>query len=385
MASTKINRSRSVTPAADSPTKHRVIFEALLREIEAGCYGDGDQLPTELSLAQRFGASRPTVARAVQELVRMGLVHRRAGAGTFVRQTTLDGRLVFGLLVPELGDSEIFEPICGNIARAIQRQGHALQWADTNGSAHHRQSAESAAEACEGFIHSGVAGVFLAPFVTPPDTENPTPAVVSRLRKAGIAVVLLDRDFVRFPQRSDLDLVSVDHVRGQARMTEYLLGLGRRRLGFWLGRNAADTMQLRAAGMLRVLSARGLPLDRDIVQTCDPDDVEQVAHLYEARRPDAVMCANDVFAAHLIKSLEKLRINVPGDLSVVGYDDVRYAHLLRVPLTTVSQPCEQIGFAAAQVMMDRVRHSNLPPREVLLMPQLAIRESAAPPVPHRSN
>jgi len=359
--------------------KHRVIFETLLNEIETGRYNDGEQLPTELALVERFGASRPTVSRAVQELVRMGLVYRRAGAGTFIRQAATNGRMVFGLLVPELGDSEIFEPICGNIARAIQRQGHALQWADTNGDAHHRQAADSAAEACEGFIERGVAGVFLAPFVTPPGIENPTGAIVRKLRNAGITVVLLDRDIVRFPERSDLDLVAVDHVRGQARMTEYLFGLGLRRLGFWLGTNAADTFQMRAAGMLRVLAARGLHADRDLIQTCDPDDVEQVAHLYEARKPDAVMCANDVFAAHLIKTLEQLKIRVPHDLSVVGYDDVRYAHLLRVPLTTVSQPCEQIGLAAAQVMIERIRNPHLPAREVLVTPRLAIRESAAAP------
>ncbi|MGE3998940.1 MAG: LacI family DNA-binding transcriptional regulator [Planctomycetaceae bacterium] len=377
------NPAGDADSADEAVAKHRVIFEALLSDIEAGRYTDGERLPTEVALVERFGASRPTVARAVQELVRLGLVYRRAGAGTFVRQAALDARKVFGLLVPELGDSEIFEPICGHIARAIQRQGHALQWADTNGSSPHRETAETAATACEGFIDRGVAGVFLAPFVTPPGTENPTRVIVQKLRKAGIAVVLLDRDIVPFPQRSELDLVAVDHVRGQARMAEYLIGLGLRRLGFWLWRNAADTIQLRGAGVLRILSAKGIPIDREMVQTCDPDNFEQVAHLFEAHRPDAVMCANDVFAAHLMQTLEKLKIRVPEDLSVVGYDDVRYAHLLRVPLTTVSQPCEQIGLTAAQLMVERIKLPGLPPREVLVPPQLAIRESTAPPASRR--
>ena len=89
------------------------------------------------------------------------------------------------------------------------------------------------------------------------------------------------------------------------------------------------------------------------------------------------MCENDVLAAHLMKTLEELGVRIPDDVSVVGYDDVRYAHLLRVPLTTVSQPCEQIGRAAAQLMLERIAHPDLPARETLVTPSLAIRESVS--------
>ncbi len=357
--------------------KHHEILDTLLHEIGSGRYRDGQQLPTDVVLAERFSVSRPTVSRAVHELVRRGIVHRRAGLGTFVRQNPTNGRMVFGFLVPELGDSEIFEPICGHIVRTIQREGHALQWADTRSNSAHRQTAETATEACRGFIDRGVAGVFLAPFVTPPGMQSPNETIVSTLRKAGVAVVLLDRDIVPFPRRSDLDLVGVDHLRGQARMTEYLIGLGHRRLAFWSWKNAADTLRLRGAGFLQTVAEAGLPADPQLSQVCDPDDARSIAQLMDSQRPDAVMCANDVFAAHLMKTLEKLGISVPRDVSVVGYDDVRYAHLLRVPLTTISQPCEDIGSAAAQLMLERVAHPELPPREILVTPSLAIRESTA--------
>ena len=355
--------------------KHQEIFDALLQDIETGRYRGGEQLPTEHSLVKRFNASRPTVSRAVQSLVQMGLVHRRAGSGTFVRQGAVNGRRVFGLLVPELGDSEIFEPICGHIARQIQRLGHALQWADSNPNSNHRQTAETAADACRGFVDRGVAGVFLAPFVTPPGTDNPNETIVETLRKAGIAVVLLDRDIVQFPQRSDLDLVGVDHVRGQARMTEYLIKSNHRRFGYWVWENVADTVQNRSAGILRALTAAGIPIDPQMIQPCDPTDRVQVTRLMKSQKPDAIMCANDVFAAHLMRTLEEMDIRVPEDVSVVGYDDVLYSHLFRVPLTTISQPCEKIGNAAAQLMLERIAHPELPPREVLITPSLSIRES----------
>lgn len=357
--------------------KHQEILDTLLQEIDSGKYRQGEQLPTEFALAKRFQVSRPTVARAVQELGRRGLVRRRAGHGTFVLPRVSSDRMVFGLLVPELGDSEIFEPICGHIARFVQRSGHAMQWAHSNPGTHNRQPAETAAEACRDFIDSGVSGVFLAPFVTPPGTANPNRAIVQRLQQSGIPVVLLDRDIVLFPHRSDFDLVAVDHLRGQAQLTMHLIEQGHRQFVFWVWPNTANTIELRSAGMIRAMADADLVPEPDFIQSCDPDDAEQVASLFNRQQPDAIICANDVFAGHLMKTLEDLGLRVPEDVSVAGYDDVRYAHLLRVPLTTISQPCEQIGYAAVQVMMERIRHPDLPAREILVTPSLAIRESTA--------
>lgn len=366
-----------MSQTAPRKPKHQEILDTLLHEIDSGKYTQGEQLPTEFALAERFQVSRPTVARAVQELGRRGLVRRRAGHGTFVLPRVSNDRMVFGLLVPELGDSEIFEPICGHIARFVQRSGHAMQWAHSNPASHNRQPAETAAEACRDFIDGKVSGVFLAPFVTLPGEPNPNRAIVQRLERAGIPVVLMDRDIVMFPKRSSFDLVAVDHLRGQARLTEHLIEQGHRRFVFWVWPNAANTIELRSAGIYRAMMDAGMTPDEDFIQRFDPDDAGEVARLMEEQQPDAILCANDVFAGHLMKTLEQLNIRVPEDVSVAGYDDVRYAHLLRVPLTTISQPCEQIGYAAVQVMMERIRHPDLPAREILVTPDLAIRDSTA--------
>ncbi len=359
--------------------KHKQIFETLLDEIQSGLYSAGDQMPTEVQLMSRFDVSRPTVTRAVQELVRLEFVVRRVGAGTFIRPRPSTGRKMFGLLVPELGDSEIFEPICGHIARVIQRAGHGLQWGDGSRQGPHRLQASAATEACRGFIESGVSGVFFAPFVMPAHDEDPNPVVIRSLQSAGVEVVLIDRDIVPFPERSEHDLVTVDHLRGQARVTNYLLGLGHRRLSFWTWEDSTDTMQLRGAGIQRAMAQSGIDFDPHCVQSCNPDDQEEVQRLLATHQSTAIMCENDVFAAHLLRTLDALQICVPDDISVVGYDDVNYCSFLRVSLTTVSQPCEQLGRTAAQVMLDRVAHPELSPREVLLTPKLVIRDSTSAP------
>src|SRR5689334_10172615 len=95
---------------ADSPPdapKYQRVFEELRREILMGKYKPGEKLPSEAELVERFGASRITVGRAVRDLQNLELVDRRAGSGTYVRASRAEG-LSFGLLIPDLGRTEIF-------------------------------------------------------------------------------------------------------------------------------------------------------------------------------------------------------------------------------------------------------------------------------------
>jgi GntR family transcriptional regulator of arabinose operon len=83
-------------------------------------------LPSEAQLVRQYGASRITVARAVRDLQLAGLVERRAGSGTYVKAAPQAGALSFGLLIPDLGETDIFEPICqGMMASPLARE-HAL-------------------------------------------------------------------------------------------------------------------------------------------------------------------------------------------------------------------------------------------------------------------
>ncbi len=108
--------------SAPFAAKHRQVFEIMRNRIEAGDYQPGDRIPSEALLIREFGVSRPTVARALQDLERRGLVSRRRGAGTYVSKRNGSGKH-FGLLIPGLGDTEVFEPICGEMARVAQQGG----------------------------------------------------------------------------------------------------------------------------------------------------------------------------------------------------------------------------------------------------------------------
>jgi DNA-binding LacI/PurR family transcriptional regulator len=91
--------------------------------------------------------------------------------------------------------------------------------------------------------------------------------------------------------------------------------------------------------------------------------------------PDAIVCANDRTAAHLMRTLLRLNYSIPSDIRLVGIDDADYASLLPVPLTTLRQPTRQIGDAALTTMLERVARPGLPARDVLLHCDLIVRES----------
>ena len=135
------------------------IRERLELDIASGHYAPGQKFPSEAALVQRFGASRITVGRAVRDLQERGILNRIAGSGTFVSgpEPRLCEGLLFGLVIPNLGETEIFEPICQGIAGAPEAAGHALLWPHAAGTGADRE--QQALQLCGQCIERQVSGV----------------------------------------------------------------------------------------------------------------------------------------------------------------------------------------------------------------------------------
>jgi DNA-binding LacI/PurR family transcriptional regulator len=143
------------------------------------------------------------------------------------------------------------------------------------------------------------------------------------------------------------------------------------------------TVDARIAGVREALVRHRLELRPDWIQVGNPEDVRFVRSLVGGNRWDAVICANDLTAAHLMRALEKTNIRVPRDLRVVGFDDAKYATLLGVSLTTIHQPCRDIAITAYRAMLERIAEPTLPARSLLLTPRLVVRESCGAYLPHQ--
>jgi DNA-binding LacI/PurR family transcriptional regulator len=353
--------------------KYRRVFDALEREILSGRLKTGDRLPSEAELERRFEASRITVGRAVRDLQLAGMVERRAGSGSYVKGRSLADARFFGLLIPDLGETEIFEPICqGMMASPLARQ-HALLWGSLPGGP--ASKADRARALCRQFIDRRVSGVFFAPLELTPDKDAVNLDIAQALDAAGIPVVLLDRTVVPYPERGVHDLVGIDNRRAGYRITEHLLRLGARRIAFVGIEHAAATVQAREAGYREALHTWNAPAARELVHRLDPTDIASVRAVMEGTRPDAIVCANDWTAARLMHAILALGYAVPGDVRLAGIDDMEYASLLPVPLTTLRQPTREIGAAAFAAMLDRVSRPDTPVRDIFLQAPLVVRRS----------
>lgn len=353
--------------------KYQQVYAALRREIQSGRLRRGDRLPSEADLGRQFGASRITVGRAVRELQAAGLVERRAGAGTFVRAPLAGGALSFGLLIPDLGETDIFEPICQGMMASPLARAHALVWGSLDPAA--GSKAAMAWRLCEQYIDRKVHGVFFAPLELTASKDDVNARIARALDDAGIPVVLLDRTVVPYPRRGHHDLVGIDNRRAGYVITDHLLGLGARRVAFVARPHAAATVGAREAGYREALHAAGVGFDPSLSVRLDPDDAGDVRGLLGAAAPDAIVAANDRTAARLLRTLQRLGVEVPGAIRLAGIDDAEFASLLPVPLTTLRQPSRQIGDAAIAAMLERVARRDLPTRDILLHCELIVRRS----------
>jgi DNA-binding LacI/PurR family transcriptional regulator len=363
---------------ASRKTKHRQVFEHVLADIESGRLTEGDRLPSEAQLVMQFASSRPTVARALRDLQNLGLVERKVGSGTYVRkaQNPIESWR-FGLLIPELGSTEIFEPICGQLARLAQRQHHTLLWGDFGGGRGDADP-ERIEQVCASYIRQMVAGVFFAPLELTEDKDRVNQSVIAALEAAGIPIVLLDRDIMAFPQRSRFDLVGIDNRRAGFLVTNHLLNLGCRRIDFLARPDSAPTVTLRIAGYREALLSGGIAPDPQWIHSGEPADEKFIQQIVGGGAT-AIICANDLTAANLMRTLEALGYPVPQKIRVAGFDDVRYAELLHPSLTTIHQPCANIGTIAMQAMLERIEDPTFPPRDILAQPTLIVRQSCGCP------
>jgi LacI family transcriptional regulator len=178
---------------------------------------------------------------------------------------------------------------------------------------------------------------------------------------------------------SSLPSVDADNFNGAVTATEYLLGLGHRRIGFLAGRPDLESAHLRERGYRHALERAGIEIDRALIRVggYQPDSAEEGARqlLEQDDRPSAIFAANDVSALTTISVARSLGLAVPEDLSVIGFDNVPESALSEPPLTTIEQPIQRMGLEAARLLIQLIEKQPVTPMHTMLPTRLVVRGS----------
>jgi LacI family transcriptional regulator len=182
---------------------------------------------------------------------------------------------------------------------------------------------------------------------------------------------------------STIPSVTADNLAGATAAVEHLLSLGHRRIGFIAGRSSLQAASSREEGYHRALAQAGVAIDPTLVARGDfqPETAVPLARalLESPDRPTAIFAASDGMALKVLDVARELGLSVPGDLSIVGFDNVPESALAQPALTTVDQSMYHLGYEAARLLTALVTGALEGPHQVLLPVRLVVRSSTAPP------
>ncbi|WBB57231.1 LacI family DNA-binding transcriptional regulator [Verrucosispora sp. WMMD573] len=324
------------------------------------------------AIADLAGVSVPTVSRVIngrsdvapQTRERVEELLTRHG----YRRRPPSMRASSGLV--DLVFNDLDSPWAVEIIRGVEDVAHAAG-VGTVVSAIHRQTS-SAEQWLDGMRRRGTEGViFVTSMVEPP--------LQAELRRLSIPVVIVDADGL--PAR-EATTIGATNWAGGLRATEYLIGLGHRRIGFIAGPPQLMCSRARMDGYRAALEAAGISFDEDLI--CPGDFYHEagfnggVRLLGLSEPPTAIFASSDQMALGVYEAVRQRGLRVPDDISVVGFDDLPEVRWCSPPLTTVRQPLAEMGMLAARTVLRLARGEKVESPRVELATELVIRDSAAP-------
>jgi len=325
-------------------------------------------------IARRVGVSASTVSRALSDSPLISEKTKRAVKEAAARLGYERNELARGLVKGSFGaiglivadiTNPFFSDIAQGVAEEAHRAGYGVMLCDTAGKAERESSYVKLLR------RKRADGIVLASATI----EDPQ---VEELHQARIPFILVSR----LCETVEAPYVVGDDRKGATLAVEHLVGLGHREIGFIGGPPDVQATQHRLASCRAVLCENHLDVRDDRVFFSDFTQAagRQAGRrmLAAADRPSAIFAANDVIALGVLEAAEGLGLRVPDDLSLVGYDDIAYASLPRIQLTTVAQPALEMGRVAGGWLLSVIAGRRRPVLRRVLEPHLVVRSTTAP-------
>ena len=336
--------------------KHRRIYAALRHDILTGKYSTDGKFPSEGMLIRKFGVSRITIRRAMDDLKNEGFLEGRSGSGTYLSALARHATGMIGLVIPDYSSSNFFRILGDELVLAGRNAGYTMLLGSLPGDTPAARAHEAISLATE-YARRKVAGVIIEPVELMPNSADLTHEIIAAFKDLHIPVVLVDRDIAPF-ERSGYDLVGLDNLKAGLMLGDHLIANGARRIAFLMPPHSASTNLQRMLGVAGAVIKTGQNWSkRNIIYVNTDDKTALKKALSPKTGPDVVICHNDQTAAKL-----------PRKVKVAGFDGLDTEKTSRFP--SVCQPVRQIAETAIATLLERIRHPKLPPRQILLEPRI---------------
>lgn len=350
---------------------YKKIHEELKSEINGKVYAGGSLLPSERELCSRFGVERITVRKALELLVEEGLVEKRAGVGTIVKEYPLrlapainPNNILFVLPKSTNSADRITEPFNTALFYRIEKEckdrGFSLMYTTLGPD-------ESLAEITNGNSIKGM--ILVSKF---PDKQY------DDCRRSMIPVVIVNN------RQTDFICVDSDNENGAYEAVRLLCQQGHKRIGIITGIEGFSNTQDRLSGYKKALAEAGIDWQeqimadgdwtfdggytamKEILQTADP-------------LPTAIFAMNDLTAIGAMGAIKEEGLTVPEDISVIGFDNVAQCEYINPKLSSVDVDVTTIAQAACRQLFDGIEHKADIAYKIVIPTKLVIRDSVSKP------
>ncbi len=332
-------------------------------------------IPTIKDLAREAGVSYATVSRALNDhpevsdetkkrimkiALEMGYQPNAIAQGLVKKETK-----TVGLIIPDI-TNPFFPEVARGIEDAAVEAGYTIFLCNTNWNAQREE------RYFDVLIQKQVDGLIIGP-------SSEEVSHLGKVLASGIKTVFISRAI----NHTNGTSIIIDNILGAKQAVEYLIQRGHQRIAFIGGQEDISTNRERLQGYTQALNNNGLALDESLIKTGSfkRDSgyfiMNQILKSDDCNRPTAVFAANDLLALGVIQAVKENGLSIPGDVAVVGFDDIEFASLPEIQLTTVSQPKYDMGKLAFSTLMELIRGGGYSSgRKILLDPVLVIRHTS---------
>lgn len=274
-------------------------------------------------------------------------------------------RKIIGLVVPDIQN-----PFYGEVVRGVEDKIYSNNYALLM--CNFGQEEEKEKMYLDIMKSESVDGLIVAPI------HEHDPEVLN-LVESGLPIVCVDRGL----SGVDVDVVLVDNEQGTYEAVSYLIKLGHKRIGFVGGLTSIPTTHQRRIGYENAHKEHGLEIKKDFIKFGDSkheSGKKLTSELLDLKEPPtALFTGNNLITFGALETIHSRGLNIPGDISILGFDDMPWSISLNPPLTAVSQPGYEIGKRAADMLFQRIAEPEQTNAKIVLKTNLVIRHSCREP------